>query len=165
MPAYVSIETDRQQRHIFPFKYPPRMGLASALERLEKPQDSFPEGILLLALLPTTPNDRHPSFGWPARNWRVPFNTYSSLASDSFCCLFCASMVLLLALGCRGVLPGQLSLLWMPGRCWRPPRIPIYTHRHRHTHPLRFLRHQTAGVKYAIWSSISNWAICNIVMK
>lgn len=65
--------SERQQRHIFPFKYHPRMSLASAFERLEKPQDRFPEEIFLFPLLPTTPNDRHQSFGWHGRNQRVPF--------------------------------------------------------------------------------------------
>lgn len=139
---------DRQQRCIFPFKHAPRMSLAPALERLEKPWDRFPGGIFLLPLLLTTQNTRHQSFAWRGRNQSVPFILTQSLfffARDSFCCQFHASMGLLLALGWRAVLPGPL--FWMLGRCWRPPRIPVYTHTHTRTHLLQFRRHQTAGVK------------------
>ena len=95
--------SDRQQRHIFPFKHPPRTSSAPALERLEKPYDRFPEGIFPLPLLPNTSNNRHRSFGWRARNQRVPFILTHPLQVIPFAACF--------------MLPWAFCLLWDAGVC------------------------------------------------
>lgn len=80
---------------------------------------------------------------------------YLSSPKDSFCCLLHASIGLQLALGCalrEAVCSG----------CWEMLGISPGPHlyRHSHAHSLQLLRQQTAGVKYATWRGISNWAIC-----
>lgn len=127
---------DRQQRRIFPFKHAPRMSLAPALERLEKPWDRFPEGIFLLPLLPTTQNTRHQSFAWCGRNRRVPFILTQSLFFFLQGIPFAASFML----------PWVFCLLWDGGLCsqglcsgcWEgagdlPGSPSIHTHTHTYT--------------------------------
>lgn len=116
-----------QQRHIFPFEYHPRMSLAPALERLEKPQDRFPEEIFLFLLLPTTPNDRHQSFGWHCRNQEVPFIlTHSSFEIIPWLPISCFHG----RSACSGTrdCASRAAVFVLDAGCWRPPRIPIYTH-------------------------------------
>lgn len=91
-----------------------------------------PGQIFLLPLLPTTPNDRHPSCGRRARNQRVPFVLVHLCKGFLFLPVTCFHGPSARS-GMWGVLPGQPSLFWMPARCWKPPRIPNYTHPHPHT--------------------------------
>lgn len=117
--------SERQQRHIFPFKYHPRMSLAPAFERLAKPQDRFPEEIFLFPLLPTTPNDRHQSFGLHGRNQRVPFILIHLLKWFLWLSISCFHG----PSACSGTqdCACRAAVFVLDAGCWSPPRIPIYT--------------------------------------
>jgi len=148
-PASPSL-SDRQRWHIFPAKHSPRMSLVPALERLEKPQDTFPAGIFSSYCFPPPQNNRHQSFDWRAGNWRVLFILTHLLQVIPFA-------------GCF-MLPFAFCLLWDPGVCSQgrclcsgcrvdAGDLPGSSSTHIPSNappPFQFLRHQTAGVKYAI---------------